>query len=285
MKHIQTFENFINEAILNEKMLDAMGRFDTQQLSVVWDEAVRVYAFGKNSGLTNPDEIWAKWKAEWNDPKSELYKVVKDNTDKQPYDIAKQILAAKGSPASVRAGIEEMRKRLESLKGVLAGAEKAPVFVDYEKEVLAWCDKVEQETPMTPATITIMKGEAKEMKGIKEPDYFEKGSKSCTYEVIVVLTDGRAIKGPNLYESEKTLNSRPIFPTGPDRQKLTEFLVTYDSAIGGIGDKSVYVDGQPGTTVKLVVENTLDLKEADKIIDKKVVPSLEKTFKGAKITF
>jgi hypothetical protein len=285
MKHIQTFESFLNEK-LNEaygpNILDNRGTFDDEAMDYTW-EAAATWAFGKSLGLKNQKEIDDTWNSQLDDRKSDLNKAMSGTYDKGINDITRAIRDVGATPQSIRDGIKQMGDRLATLSGVFAGADKAPVFIKLQKDALAYADKLEKETPLEPIKIVILPGEVIKTKGIKAKEYYEAGYVECSYKVVVVFKDGRAMQGSVMYASENEVGTNSTRMNGNDLAKQKEFLKRYEKAVDS-ADPSITSYKTMGS-VNLTVLDITDLKKADAIIKSKVIPSLKKEFKNIEVNF
>jgi hypothetical protein len=200
-------------------------------------------------------------------------------------DIEKMIRDAGYTPQSIRDGIEQLGDRLAALKGVLFPAADAPSFLKLMKDGLAYADKLESDTPMEPVKIIILPGKSFKSKGIKAKEYYEAGYVECTYDVIVVMKDGRAMKGAAMYKSEDEVgavtNSYRV--NGNELAKQKEFISKYEKAVDSAGEN--VTSHKAMGSVSITVVDTEDLKKADEIIKSKVVPALKKAFPKAEVNF
>ena len=291
MKHIPTFEKFINESLsVNEgfsgpSMLTGRGVFDDEIISYTW-EAAATWAFGQNLGLKGV-KIDNEWNSQLDDRKSALNKAFSGLYGKGVNDIERQMRGDGNTADAIKAGIKELGDRLSKLDGVFAGANGAPAWKKLEKEALAYADTLSKDTPLEPAEITIMKGIEDKSKGIKAKDYYEAPSLSYEYDVMIVMKDGKVMKNGAFYESEADVDRNPIRVNGDVLAKVKAFLSRYQKAVDDSDDMATSYRAM--NSVKLIIvdnEKTLkDISKADRIISKKVIPALKKEFSGVEITF
>jgi hypothetical protein len=133
-----------------------------------------------------------------------------------------------------------------------------------------------------------MPGTFSESKGIRAKEYYEAGTREFNYDVIVVMKDGRAMKGSSLYASENEVGSNPNRLSGNELAKQKEFIKKYQKAVDNADPMATSFTAL--SSVKLIVidnENTFkgDIKKADAIIKNKIIPALKKEFTGVEINF
>jgi hypothetical protein len=180
---------------------------------------------------------------------------------------------------------------LKAYKGVLAGGEQTEVFLTFKKDALAYAEKSASQTPFTPAEIIIEPGKYVKDPGIRAKEYYEAGQIYVRYDVYIVLDDGRAIHSTGVFsnladaKSNKGRNSMK----GHDLEKFKSLMSEYEKALEDAGNEVSGGGYSFGGADITIMDNEGKFKgktaEADKIMKSKVVPSLQKTFKDAKITF
>ena len=292
MKHIPTFESFLNESLsVNEAfsgppMLTARGVFDDEIISYTW-EAAATWAFGQNLGLKGA-KIDKEWNSQLDDRKSDLFKeVVTGLYSKGVNDIERKMRDAGNTADAIKIGLKEFGERLSQLSGVFAGADDAPVWKKLEKEALAYADKLGKDTPMEPVEITIMPGIEDVSKGIKAKDYYEASTMSYNYDVMITMNDGKVLKNGALYETEADVDRNPIRFNGDLLAKVKAFLSRYQKAVDDSDDMATSYKVM--NSVKLIIvdneKKLKDISKADRIISKKVIPALKKEFSGVEINF
>jgi hypothetical protein len=289
MKHIQTFESFVNN--INEgfepKMIDNRGMFDTGYISFVWEDAL-TWAFGQNLGLKNRKEIEDAWNTQTDDRNSELSKQLQGNFLGSTSDIEWSIRGAENIPDAIREGVKQLRDRLSALQGIFASAEKAPSFVKLEREAVKYADKLEKETPLEPVKIDISAGEYVKTKGIRAKEYFEAGERYFKYNVVVLFKDGRAMKGTAMYASEREVGSQLIRLSGNDLAKVKEFYSKYSNAISSSDDTADSYGAINSVMITISdMEKTYDgdIAKADALMKSKIVPGLKRAFPDAEVNF
>jgi hypothetical protein len=278
--------NGLNEGFSGPSMLTARGVFDDEVISYTW-EAAATWAFGQNLGLKGA-KIDKEWNSQLDDSKSDLFKeVVTGLYSKGVSDIERKMRDAGNTADAIKAGVQELGDRLASLKGIFAGADKAPSFAKLQKEALAYADKLGKDTPLEPAEITIMPGVEDVSKGIKAKDYYEASTMSYNYDVMITMKDGKVMKNGGFYESEADVDRNPMRISGDVLAKVKAFLSKYQKAVDDSDDMATSYRAM--NSVKLIiVDNEKKLKDigkADRIISKKVIPALKKEFSGVEITF
>jgi len=265
-------------------MLDSGGIFDPVHLTYIWEEAA-IWAFGHNLKLKTPKEIDDAWNGQLDDSNSELTKEYNGVYGKGVQDIEINLEDTGITPQGIREAVKMLGDRLKTLGGVLAGADRAPVFLQMQKDAFAYADKLEKETPMEPVKIEILPGKSVTAGAIRGKEYSEKGYAYCQYEVIVTLENGQAIRGPVMYSSERDAQSstRVYRPNNIEMQKQKVFVKRYEKAVDSVGKEVSSLKHVESVNIDVI--GIAEINKADDIIKKRVVPALEKEFPKAEVKF
>jgi hypothetical protein len=262
MKHIHTFEGFLNEKLGNTGVLDTNWVWGTV-------EDAEMAAYMKYKKIKDRNEADTQWNSDLDDSKSELSIALDSRED--PYNAANKIDV--DDPASVRNFITVMEKGYTSKKTILSDTPNTVEFKEVKKALTIYADNLEKMTPLVAAEIILSNPEFIKSKGIRAKEYFEAGYSYVRFDIEIKLNDGKVLAR----KSRDFVGVR-----GDDLNKLTAFIKNINQSI----EKAGFVYQDPYLDVITDFGKPLkDIEQAKKNVKTELPKLLKPLFPDAKVKF